>query len=395
MRVRRSLFCLAAALVLAAAAWSAVATLAAPPARALTLSQLEALIRQARDKKQGLDSVIARLDTRLDVISDRLNGLSQRIAAVSAKLAEQQAEYDRLHGRLVAKKRQLTLAEQRLRWQQLVFDQRVVQTYKAGEIDYLAVLLKASSYEDMLTRVAFLRTLVENDNSLVGQLATARDAVALAKRQIAAQTKTARALRDEVRRRNDELVALRAEQVAAAASTRAIRRDKAKTLAAFEHDIHAWEAQEAELATESQGLAGIIQGQQGDGKFSGSLAWPVSGPVTSPFGWRIHPIFHVRKFHTGIDIGVGYGTPIRAADGGRVIYASWMSGYGNTIIIDHGGSISTLYAHQSSLVVGSGGLVSKGQVIGFVGSTGYSTGPHLHFEVRVNGNPVNPLGYLH
>jgi len=395
VRVRRSLFCLAAALVLAAAAWSAVATLAAPPARALTLSQLEALIRQARDKKQGLDSVIARLDTRLDVISDRLNGLSQRIAAVSAKLAEQQAEYDRLHGRLVAKKRQLTLAEQRLRWQQLVFDQRVVQTYKAGEIDYLAVLLKASSYEDMLTRVAFLRTLVENDNSLVGQLATARDAVALAKRQIAAQTKTARALRDEVRRRNDELVALRAEQVAAAASTRAIRRDKAKTLAAFEHDIHAWEAQEAELATESQGLAGIIQGQQGDGKFSGSLAWPVSGPVTSPFGWRIHPIFHVRKFHTGIDIGVGYGTPIRAADGGRVIYASWMSGYGNTIIIDHGGSISTLYAHQSSLVVGSGGLVSKGQVIGFVGSTGYSTGPHLHFEVRVNGNPVNPLGYLH
>ena len=132
----------------------------------------------------------------------------------------------------------------------------------------------------------------------------------------------------------------------------------------------------------------------GDGKATGVMQWPVAGPVTSPFGWRIHPIFHVRKFHTGIDIGAGYGTPIHAADGGRVIYATWMSGYGNTTIIDHGNGISTLYAHQSSILISSGS-VTKGQVIGYVGATGYATGPHLHFEVRVNGNPVNPLGYLH
>jgi murein DD-endopeptidase MepM/ murein hydrolase activator NlpD len=395
VRTRRSLLCLAAALVLAAAAGWTVGVLAAPPARALTLSQLEALIQQARTRKQGLNSTIARLDARLDVISDRLNSLNERIAVVAASLTEQQAEYDRLHAELVAKQRQLMLAEQKLRWQQLVFTERVVQTYKAGEVDYLAVLLKSSSYEDMLTRVSFLRSLVQSDNSLVGQLTSARDAVALARQQIASDTQAARELRDEVKRRNDELVALRAEQVATAASTSAIRREKARALAAVEHDIRAWEAQEAELATESQGLAGLIQAQQGGGALSGSLAWPVRGPVTSPFGWRIHPIFHVRKFHTGIDIGVGYGTPIHAAAAGRVIYASWMSGYGNTIIIDHGGGISTLYAHQSSLAVGLGAGVSGGQVIGYVGSTGYSTGPHLHFEVRVNGNPVNPLGYLH
>jgi len=394
VRARRSLLCLAAALVLAAAGGWIIGLLAAPPAHALTLSQLEALIQQALTKKQGLNSTIARLDARLAVISDRLNSLNERIAVVAASLAEQQAEYDRLRAELVARQRELTLAEQQLRWQQLVFTERVVQTYKAGEVDYLAVLLKSTSYDDMLTRMSFLRSLVKSDNSLVGQLTSARDAVALARRQIASDTQAARKLRDEVKRRNDELVALKAEQVVAAASTSAVRREKARALVAVVHDIRAWEAQEAELAAESQGLAGLIQAQQGGGVFSGSLAWPVRGPVTSPFGWRIHPIFHVRKFHMGIDIGVGYGTPIRAADGGRVIYASWMSGYGNTVIVDHGGGISTLYAHQSRLAVGAGVRVSRGQVIGYVGSTGYSTGPHLHFEVRVNGNPVNPLGYL-
>jgi murein DD-endopeptidase MepM/ murein hydrolase activator NlpD len=122
--------------------------------------------------------------------------------------------------------------------------------------------------------------------------------------------------------------------------------------------------------------------------------WPVSGPVVSPFGWRIHPILHYRKMHTGIDIAVGYGVPIHAADSGTVIYATWMGGYGNVIILDHGRGISTLYAHQSSLAVGAGAHVGRGQVIGYVGSTGFSTGPHLHFEVRLIGTTVDPMGYL-
>jgi len=122
--------------------------------------------------------------------------------------------------------------------------------------------------------------------------------------------------------------------------------------------------------------------------------WPVNGPISSPYGYRIHPILGYLKLHTGIDFGVGYGTPIHACDSGLVIYATWMGGYGNVIIVDHGHGISTLYAHQSSLAVGTGSLVARGQVVGYVGSTGFSTGPHLHFEVRVNGNPVDPMGYL-
>ena len=116
--------------------------------------------------------------------------------------------------------------------------------------------------------------------------------------------------------------------------------------------------------------------------------------MVSPFGWRIHPILGYRKFHTGIDIAVGYGVPIHSAGAGTVIYATWMGGYGNVIIVDHGDGLSTLYAHQSSLAVGNGARVARGQTVGYVGSTGFSTGPHLHFEVRVNGNPVDPMGYL-
>lgn len=124
------------------------------------------------------------------------------------------------------------------------------------------------------------------------------------------------------------------------------------------------------------------------------LQWPVSGPITSPFGYRVHPVYGTRKLHTGIDISAAYGTPIAAAGDGTVIFAGWQSGYGNTTIIDVGNGLATLYAHQSSIKVSEGQTVKRGQVIGAVGSTGTSTGNHLHFEVRVDGTPTNPVPYL-
>jgi murein DD-endopeptidase MepM/ murein hydrolase activator NlpD len=396
VRLRGTVACLSAVLLLGTAALGIGAALPASPAHALTLGQLEALLQQARSTKKGLDTVVARLDARLSVISDKLQSLNRGIADVTATLNARQAAYDALQAKLTAKRRQLVVAQQHLRWQQMVFSERVVQTYKSGEVDYLAVLLGSSGYEDMISRVSLISDLVRSDNDMVGDLTGSRDTVAAQKREVADQTAAARLLRDEVKRKSDQLAALKADQLATQASTKEARRAKTQALAGVEKNINAWEAQEAVLATESQGLAGVIQGLagNGDGKATGSLHGPVAGPVTSPFGWRIHPIFHVRKFHTGIDIGAGYGTPIHAADGGRVIYATWMSGYGNTTIIDHGSGISTLYAHQSSVLISSGS-VSKGQVIGYVGATGYATGPHLHFEVRVNGNPANPLSYLH
>jgi murein DD-endopeptidase MepM/ murein hydrolase activator NlpD len=149
----------------------------------------------------------------------------------------------------------------------------------------------------------------------------------------------------------------------------------------------------AMLAKESSVLAARIQSAQSSAPYtphvsSSGLVWPVNGPVVSPFGMRWG------RLHTGIDIAVPYGTPIHAAAAGRVIYAGWMGGYGNLVVIDHGRELATAYAHQSSIAAGNGTTVSQGQVIGYVGCTGHCFGPHLHFEVRVNGQPADPMQYL-
>jgi murein DD-endopeptidase MepM/ murein hydrolase activator NlpD len=276
-----------------------------------------------------------------------------------------------------------------------VFVDRVVETYKTGEVDYLDVLLGSSGWEDLVARFNLVRQLVGNDNLLVTQLDEARREVARQKRLLATMTAAKAKAEKEFSDQNAQLAAVRAQVVAKQQAVLAARRAKAQTLTRVAQTRRGYEQQERELLAESRELQRIIAGSSaGTVHGTGRLIWPVPGPVTSGFGWRVHPIFHTRKFHTGIDIGAAYGTAIHAADGGTVIYAAGMSGYGNVVVIDHGGGLSTLYAHQSGFAVSSGGAVSRGQVIGYVGMTGYTTGPHLHFEVRVNGSPVDPLGYL-
>jgi len=197
---------------------------------------------------------------------------------------------------------------------------------------------------------------------------------------ISARTDEARAARDRLASNRDTLASARELKRSALADSRETREE-------YLSEVEALAAQSAALATairESQAGAGSA----GTGTPSAAgLIWPVDGVVTSGFGMRWG------RMHTGVDIAVGYGTPIHAAASGSVIFAGWMGGYGNFVIVDHGGGLSTAYAHQSSIAVG-GGTVSQGQVLGYVGCTGHCFGPHLHFEVRINGSPVDPLGYL-
>ena len=351
-------------------------------------------IAAAKKAKVALGDQIATLDGKLTAIDDELVRLGDQIGVVAQKLTTTRAKLEILQEQLRLKRLELQAAEQELTREQDDFEARVVIAYKTDDLTYVDVVLASTSYEDLVSRMSVVHDLISGNNDLVGGLETTRDKVAREKRTIAEKENGVHRAVDDLQAQSDELAALRAAQAAQKAASFAMRRQKNTRLSAVENDLALLEQQENQLLAESNALTSVITGSSGNGVGTGTMMWPVNGPVVSPFGYRIHPILGYRKLHTGMDFAVGYGTPIQASDSGSVIYATWMGGYGNVIIIDHGRGISTLYAHQSSLAVGTGSVVARGQVVGYVGSTGFSTGPHLHFEVRVNGNPVDPMGYL-
>lgn len=388
-------------IVIVAAIALALVGAAAVAARADTAAELNRKLEAARSKieaakkhKATLTDQIRDLDGRLSAIQERLDGLAGQITTVEGKLSVTREKLDLLREELRLKRQELAQAQAELELEQRNFELRVVLSYKSDDLDFVDVLLSSSSFEDLISRISVVHELLGGNDALVGDLEATRDEVETEKEAIAKREDAVADAARVLQEKSDELAALRAAQAASQAEALAVRGQKKGALAGVNNNLAELERQENQLLAESQALAGVINGSSGDGEGTGSLSWPVNGPVTSPFGWRVHPILGYRKFHTGIDIGVGYGVPIRAADGGTVIYATWMGGYGNVVIIDHGKGISTLYAHQSSLAVGTGTKVVKGQTIGAVGSTGFSTGPHLHFEVRRSGNPVDPMAYL-
>jgi murein DD-endopeptidase MepM/ murein hydrolase activator NlpD len=221
------------------------------------------------------------------------------------------------------------------------------------------------------------------------QVRVAREATRKVKVHVASETAVIQVRTDQVAVVRDRLVSNRDELAGA-------RSRKKNALTETKESERAFIAEADALARVSASLAAKIQSVQSSssaytpsaGVSSSGFIWPAAGSVTSPFGYRWG------RLHEGIDIGAAYGAPIQAAAAGRVIYCGWEDGYGNLTVIDHGNGIATAYGHQSSIVVSCGQDVAQGQTIGYVGSTGHSTGPHLHFEVRVNGTAVDPLGYL-
>ncbi len=349
---------LIAALVLAAVAL-ALAGAVATAARAETAAELQqklqsarARIAAAKKQKATLNEQIGTLDGRLAAIQKRLDGLGGQIAAVEEKLSVTREKLDVLRKELRLKKLELEAAQAELELEQRNFAERAVLSYKSDDLDYVDVLLASSDFEDLISRVNLIHDLLGGNNTLVGGLETARDEVDAEKDAIARREGAVADAARVLQEKTDQLAALRAAQAASQAAALAVRQQKAGALKGVNQDLAELERQEDQILAESQALTGVITGSSGSGQGTGSLIYPVNGPITSPFGWRIHPILGYKKFHTGVDFGVGYGTPIRAADSGAVIYATWMGGYGNVIIVDHGDGLSTLYAHQSSLAVG-------------------------------------------
>jgi murein DD-endopeptidase MepM/ murein hydrolase activator NlpD len=247
----------------------------------------------------------------------------------------------------------------------------------------------------VLDKVDYMGRIAREDRRIAVEVGLAKKAMIAARKRTMAVRKnvagaahviTARAA--QVRETRDALIGARNSLAASKGDKLVALSELSARERAEAEEIDALRASSAQLAAQIR-AAQAANAASGDTTPSSSgLVWPVGGAVTSPFGWRWG------RMHEGIDIGVGFGTPIQAAGPGTVIYCGWEGGYGNLVVIDHGGGLATAYAHQSSIAVSCGQQVAQGQTIGYVGSTGHSTGPHLHFEVRINGSPVDPLGYL-
>ncbi len=262
---------------------------------------------------------------------------------------------------------------------------RIVKIFKNQRGSMLEFLLSSYDFNDFLDRIYFQKVIVKQDQKQLENLRQSAIRVNQLKMQIDREKQYLAQTIDSIAREKQSLA-------------KAINRNE-NMIHKFKTDRKAYEKAERELAYQSEKLQKMLAGSKTSNvKVATGFIWPLRGPITSPFGYRIHPIFKTRIFHSGIDIGVPMGTPVKASNAGKVIYVGWYGGYGKVVIIDHGQyngkAISTLYAHLSSYNVSVGQKVSQGQKIGNAGSTGYSTGPHLHFEVRVRGKVQNPLNYI-
>src|SRR5947207_14337336 len=357
---------------------------------------LQGHVAAAQQRAERLVAEIDSVNSRIHGLETRVGDVNTRLAALESDLALHRRKLDRLTElfRIQTRRYSLLRGQYSLAVERL--NARLVQVYEQGDVSSLDVVLEARSLSDLIDRLEYVRQLASADDRIATSVGRARDSAREARAKprklrgvVAAETRAVQARTEQVRAVRDELLASRRELV----SARSTKRVNLADVRASERQAVA-ESQALERV--SAALGAQIRAAQAASSYSppssapsaSGFIWPVNGPVVSPFGARWG------RMHTGIDIGVPYGTPIHAAASGQVIYAGWMEGYGNLVFIDHGRGISTGYAHQSSIAVSNGQSVTQGQVIGYVGCTGHCFGPHLHFEVRVNGTPVDPLGYL-
>ncbi len=345
------------------------------------LDTKEAELNSQKDKQSVLS-------TQLDEYSDRVDQLAGEVAVLRNREAIVQAELDRVKAQLRRERDRLDLLRHKLRRSLNSLRERLVDIYRSDRPDVLTVMLESDGFDDLISRYEYLRRIEEQDASIVGRVRGLRNT----SRNLVERIEAAR---DEIAAKKAELVRTREQLEAREAELDAVRDQKAAALDDVHSNIERLEGDIGDIQEQIQAQiqaasetpttplpAGPIQGG------SSGYIWPVNGTLSSPFGWRWG------RMHEGVDIAIPAGTPIRATAAGRVILAAYTSGYGNYTCIDHGGGLSSCYAHQSSYATSVGASVGQGDVIGYVGCTGSCFGDHLHFEIRVNGSAVDPLGYL-
>lgn len=356
---------------------------------AKSAAQLQQDIANKRAKEGVLTSEIQGMGSKIKRLQGRIGKLQANQNQIQADLNRKEARRRTIAGDLQRTRKHLARLKQRLAYAKKVLAARIVAVYKAGEPDILTVALQSEGFAQMVERTVYLREVAKQDQRIISTVTRLKGETKRQTVRLAALESEATQLVTQVRERRDQvagaksLLAGRRGDLAAAVSNRK------GTLATVAKSRRGDEEDLAAQQRSSSTVQGYLNGSPGPIKHgTGRFIYPVNGTFTSPFGMRWG------RLHAGVDLAASSGTPIRAADGGTVRYAGWMDGYGNYTCIQHSSSISTCYGHQSSIGVSVGQSVTQGQVIGAVGNTGHSTGPHLHFEVRINGTPVDPMGYL-
>ncbi len=388
---------LLAGVVLPLLLWAAL-PLASPgqsPGKLASLNDKIAKKRFQIGKKKGTERVlsheIAGYSRRIRRLESKISVLRSRQGRLQADLDDKRAELARIQADLRKERRRLARLRVRLSQGRAVLEQRLVELYQADEPDIVTVVLKSDGFADLLERGEFMRQIRKQDERIIETVRAAKaDATATAARLDKLERRQQRVTAIILSRRN-QVAAVKGDLIDTRVGYQGTRNDKSRALGKVRHarvhlekDLEALERASRQV---TQQLSGIAPGPIRQG--SGQMIWPVNGPITGVFG-EARP----GHMHAGIDISAPTGTPIRAADSGRVVLLGWTGGYGNYTCIQHSGSLASCYAHQSRYGTSNGANVSQGQVIGYVGNTGNSTGPHLHFEVRIGGSPVNPMGYL-
>ncbi len=374
---------------------------AAAPAQDLQsqLDAKQAKLSKVQERRGVLTTTISRYNDRIGRLTTEVAQLRNQEAGVRAHLAAKQAELNRAMAELDVAKAHLATMRAHLKRALVALREHLVAIYETGSPDVLSVIVGSNGYDDLVNRTEYLNRIRGMDDAVIGRvrelrnevrntvnrLRTSKDRIKAARDSIAAQEQALATARAAVQSRSSELKAARGKRLGALAKIKKHEQELDGSVAAIQGKIS------ARLTGTS--FAPLPAGPIRNG--SGQFIWPVNGPVVSGFGPRT--INGHYENHPGIDIAVPSGTPIRAAAAGTVAFTepeSSSGGYGNYTCIDHGGGLSTCYAHQASFAVSAGQRVSQGQVIGYSDCTGYCFGPHLHFEVRINGSVTDPMGYL-
>jgi len=355
-------------------------------AHAQSLGRLRARLRQTLTRRRQVEQELRNVKAEQATVSHRLSAVQRELEAARGRLRAARRKLNEIESDLRQVKADKQRTEEQLSGHSEAMSARLLAMYREGTPSYLEVVLNATDFQDFATRADNTRLFAKADQELLSQLVGAKQELVAQKAIIEDYRQDQTELTRQIQYQTAQVEKRKREAEALVART-----NRNRQLLEAEWTAHEQAGKEIQAYIRRLQAGGGRSGVRYTGSCAGQFLMPVRGRLTSPYGYRIHPILHVRKFHTGIDIAAPTGTAIKAAEKGLVVHSDWWGALGKCVIVDHGSGWSTYYGHCSSLLVSKGDYVARGDIIGRVGSTGRSTGPHLHWTVMHNGNTVDPL----